>query len=68
MKSIDYPITFKEVPAEVATLQSPGGVAWLANKAKNTKKMSGTYTIISPDKQLTNAVYSISLQVEGFWK
>lgn len=68
MKSIDYPITFKDVPTEVATLQSPGGVAWLANKAKNTKKMSGTYTIISPDKQLTRAVYSISLQVEGFWQ
>jgi predicted secreted protein len=78
MKSIAYPSTFEfkdsqtavglVTPTETATVQSPGGIVWLANKTKNTKKVSGVYTIISPDKQLTNAVYLISLQVEGFWK
>lgn len=68
MKSVSYPFTFKEIPTETVTLQSPGGVSWLANKTKNTKKASGIYTIISPDKQLTSASYSISIQVEGFWK
>jgi hypothetical protein len=68
MKNITYPVTFKTVPTETATLQSPGGLTWLARKSKNTKKASGLYTIISPEKQMTNAVYSISLQVEGFWK
>ena len=68
MKSVKYPLTFKNVPCETSTLQSPGGVAWLASKTKNTESSSGVYVIISPDKQLTNAVYNISLQVEGFWK
>jgi hypothetical protein len=68
MKSIKYPFTFRDVPCETVTLQSPGAIAWLAGKAKNTKSASGVYTIISPDKQSTSAVYSISIQVEGFWK
>ena len=68
MKSIKYPITFKEVPSEIATVQSPGGIAWLASKSKNTKSTSGVYIIVSPDKQLTNAAYNISLHVEGFWR
>lgn len=68
MKSVKYPLTFKAVPSETATLQSPGAIAWLASKSKNTTSTSGVYTIISPDKQSTNANYSISLQVEGFWR
>lgn len=68
VKSVDYPISFKYIPTEVATLHSPGGIAWLASRGKNTKKASGAYIIISPDEQLTNATYSISLQVEGMWK
>jgi hypothetical protein len=68
MKSVKYPFTFKEVPTEIATLQSPGWIAWLASKNKNTKNASGVYVIISPDKQSTNADYNISLQVEGLWK
>jgi hypothetical protein len=68
VKNIEYPISFKDVPTETATLHSPGGVAWLASKGKNTKKTSGIYTILSPDEQVTNANYSISLHVEGFWK
>ena len=68
IKSVDYPISFKDIPTEVATLHSPGGIAWLASRGQNTKKASGAYTIISPDEQLTNATYSISLQVEGMWK
>lgn len=67
MKSIEYPITFKNTPIEVVTLHSPGGISWLASKAKNTKTASGVYTIISPDEQLS-ANYSISFQVEGLWR
>ena len=66
MTRIDYPITFNNVPCETATVQSPGGIVWLANRAKNTKNGSGIYNIISPDRQSTSAVYSISLSVEGF--
>jgi predicted secreted protein len=68
MKSLSYPFAFKEVPAETATLQSPGWIAWLANKTKNTKDTSGIYTIISPDEQAIKANYSIAIQVEGLWK
>ena len=68
MKSTSYPFTFKEIPTETVTLQSPGAITWLASKSKNTKQASGVYVIISPDKQTTNADYNISLQVEGTWK
>jgi len=68
MKSVTYPLEFKAAPTEVATIQSPGGIVWLANKAKNTAKASGVYTILSPDKQVTSANYLISLQVNGMLK
>ena len=68
MKSVKYPLTFTDVPSETATLQSPGAIAWLASKSKNTTSTSGVYIIISPDKQSTNAIYNISLQVEGSWR
>lgn len=68
IKSVAYPVTFKDVPCETATIQTSGSIAWLANKAKNTNKASGVYMIISPDKQVNKAVYSISIQVEGFLK
>lgn len=68
MKNINYPITFKSIPTETVTLQSPGGIAWIASKAKNTNKSSGVYTILSFDEQLTSADYSISIQVEGCWR
>ena len=67
MKRIRYPFTFESVPSETATLQSPGGVAWLASRASNTANESSMYSIISPDK-LASATYNISLQVEGYWK
>jgi predicted secreted protein len=68
MKSTVYPFTFKNVPTETATLQSPGGITWIASKTKNTNKTSGIYVIISQDAQLTNASYNISIQVEGLWR
>lgn len=68
MKTVKYPFTFKEIPSETVTLQSPSWIAWLASKTKNTKSSSGVYVLISPDKQTTNANYSISIQVEGFWR
>jgi hypothetical protein len=68
MKKINYPFTFKDVPSEIATIQSPGGLVWLAtSRGLPTASQSAAYNIISTDK-LNNATYRISLQVEGFWK
>lgn len=69
MKSLEYPITFKEIPSETASIQSAGGLVWLAvaKDGMNTKEQAATYRIVSPDR-LNNATYRISLQVEGFWK
>jgi hypothetical protein len=65
---LDYPITFTNIPSETATVQSPGGLVWLATSGGlNTKKQTAIYMILSPDKQ-NNATYRISLQVEGRWK
>jgi hypothetical protein len=66
MSSSTYPITFASAPSETATVQSPGGITWLASKTLNTTQASGTYNIVSPDKQSNRATYYISLQVEGF--
>lgn len=68
MQSIEYPFTFKEIPSEVATVQSSGWIVWLANKSNNTKTGSGVYAVVSPEKQSTNANYTISIQVEGMWR
>lgn len=65
--SISYPFTFERTPTETAVVQG-GRMTWLANTGANTKKASGSYTIISPNKQLTSASYGISIQVEGFWR
>lgn len=68
MSSIAYPFTFKELPSETATVQSPGWVTWIASRSVNTTKASGVYSLISPNKQATSAVYNISLQIEGLIK
>jgi len=65
---ISYPFTFTNTPTEIATLQSSGGLAWLANSSANTKNASGSYAIISPNAELATTAYNISLQVEGFWR
>ena len=67
MKPVNYPFTFAKIPSEIATLQSPGGLAWLASRGANTNKASAVYSIISTDNQGT-AKYNISLRVKGFWK
>lgn len=67
MKQIKYPFAFKDTPNEVASLQSPGGFAWLASRGKNSKTLSGLYSVISLDK-LSNASYIICIQVTGFWR
>ena len=64
----NYPITFKSPPSETASIQSSGGILWLANKQKNTKNASGEYVIISTDAQLLPIGHSVSIQVEGYWK
>ena len=64
MKGVNYPFTFKKIPVETATIQGPGGLVWLANHTRNTEKISGIYTILSVDEQLSNAKYSIYLL---FW-
>ena len=60
----DYPKVFKNPPAEVVSVQSSSGIAWIANKGTNTNKSSGIYTIVSP-ASINNAEYVISIQVEG---
>jgi hypothetical protein len=65
---VKYPFEFKEIPNETATIQSPGGIVWLANNGLNTKDTSGSYVIISLDKQINTANYNISFQVSGRWK
>ena len=68
MEKFEYPFTFKATPSEVASIQSPGGLVWLAtSKGLNTKTHTASYCVISVDK-LNSATYKISLQVEGFWK
>ena len=69
INKINYPFTFKSVPSEVASIQSPGGQVWLAtSKGLNTTEHSAIYSIISVDKLTNTATYRISLRVEGFWK
>lgn len=69
MTEQDYPFSFKEIPSESASIQSPGALVWLASaKGLNTKKQSAVYSIISPDKSTNIATYRITLNVEGFWK
>jgi hypothetical protein len=67
LKQINYPIEFIDVPSEVASIQSKGGIVWLANKGLNTETTTGLYSIISADK-LTNAEYKINFEVSGRWR
>lgn len=67
MRSVSYPIKFKETPTETATLQSPGSVVWLSGRTPNNNQTAGTYALISP-YNLYSSRYFISIQVEGFWK
>jgi hypothetical protein len=68
IKAVQYPFEFTEQPSETASLCSPGGIVWLATSKQNTKSKSATYTILSPDKQITSAKYDITLMVEGRWR
>lgn len=68
-KKVDYPFTFKSIPNESATVRSPGNLVWLASaKGLNSTKQTALYSIISSDKLSNAATYSITIQVEGFWK
>lgn len=69
IERISYPFTFKDTPSEIATVQSPGGLVWIAaSKGLNTKTQTANYSLISIDKQTNQATYRISLSVEGFWE
>lgn len=65
--SVKYPFIFKNPPTEIASIQSSGGLTWLASKTKNTTEQSATYVIISPDK-LSSTQHQVSLLVKGFLK
>ena len=66
LERIQYPFTFKEIPSETATVQSPAGVVWLASaKGYNSKKESAAYTLISTNKLKDAAKYRISIKVDG---
>lgn len=67
MSTIEYPITFKKVPTENVTIQSPGGLVWKASKELNTKEHTATYSLIGINK-LGTATYRFSYNVEGFWR
>ena len=69
LKQIDYPFAFKEKPSESATVQSAGSLVWLASaKNLNTTKKSASYSLISPDKVINTATYTVTVKVEGLWK
>lgn len=63
-----YPFTFIKTPCETASLQTAGGVAWLASVEPNSETSSGVYKIISTDSKSNLATYKIAIQVEGRWK
>jgi len=72
---IKYPFNFistaeLKTPAEVATVQSPDGLVWLATakNGTNTLKESASYYIVSSNKQDNSANYKISISVTGFWR
>jgi hypothetical protein len=72
---IKYPFNFistaeLKTPAEVATVQSPDGLVWLATakNGTNTLKESASYYIVSANKQDNSANYKISISVTGFWR
>lgn len=67
IKNIPYPFTFTDIPSETVTLQSPGFIAWLAGRTGNSTVQSAAYSIVSPDKQ-NSSTYTVSIQVEGFWR
>jgi hypothetical protein len=67
MSQVNYPITFKQTPSEIATVQSPGGLVWLASRTANTTTKSSAYSLISTDSH-NSATYQVSLRAEGFWK
>jgi hypothetical protein len=66
--SLSYPVDFVYIPTETTTVQSSGGQVLLANSSANTAKTSGTYAIISLVGEIAAANYTISIQVEGFWR
>lgn len=68
INKLEYPFTFSGVPQEIATIQTPGNIVWIASKEKNTESQSAVYTIISADKQATAATYTISISVSGFYE
>jgi hypothetical protein len=66
---LTYPITFKEPPSEVATVQSDNTLTWLASaKGANTENKTAQYSIISATKNTDSAIYNISIRVDGYWK
>jgi hypothetical protein len=70
MERLDYPFKFKYIPSETYSIQSPGGLVWLASAkdGTNTTEKTGVYTIVSLDKLSNSAVYQISVQAKGIWR
>lgn len=68
MKNTSYPFTFASRPHEVASLQSPGGIVWLAGRSENTTEYTALYSILSTDNQANQATYKIGLSVAGYWR
>lgn len=68
INKILYPFTFINAPSEIASVQSPGGLVWIAaSKGINTKAESAGYSLLSLD-QLESTTYRLTLDVKGYWK
>lgn len=76
MKKIDYPFAFiaqpsnpeKVTPNEMASIQGPGDLVWLAARESNSKTHTAAYSILSPNKQQSAAKYEVTIRAEGFWR
>lgn len=67
--AIAYPFTFKETPAETATMSSNNMSAWMASASINTSSSTGKYFLMRPDSAATTTytVY-IHYHATGRWK
>ena len=69
LSAVEYPFPFIQTPSEVASVQTPGNLVWIAGAkdGANSPTHTASYTLLSSDK-LNAATYKISLQVSGLWK
>ena len=62
--SIQYPITFKDTPIEIATVQSSATGIWLATMSRNTTTTTAKYRLAFP-APVSESTFYISINVKG---